>query len=220
MAPVRYIVETQSADAVILNQIQPRDPRVAYLMQKGFPFATHGRSDWGADHPWFDFDNTRFGEIGIEEMAARGRRRIAMVAPPQAQNYAQNMIEGAGRRAAERGIGFVVLEGATSDSPSQSVETAMRAALAEDPAIDGVISASTTACMAVVAAAEDGGRVIGADLDLYSKEAIPFLKRFRRGILSVHEDVATAGAFLARAAMQRIAEPTRPPMQGLETPRF
>jgi LacI family transcriptional regulator len=28
MAPVRYIVETQSADAVILNQIQPRDPRV------------------------------------------------------------------------------------------------------------------------------------------------------------------------------------------------
>jgi LacI family transcriptional regulator len=220
MAPVRYIVETQSADAVILNQIQPRDPRVAYLMQKGFPFATHGRSDWGPDHPWFDFDNTRFGEIGIEEMAARGRRRIAMVAPPQAQNYAQNMIEGARRRAEERGIEFLVLEAVTSDAGSQAIETAVRAALAADPAIDGLISASTTACMAVVAAAEDGGRVIGADLDLFSKEAIPFLKRFRRGILSVHEDVATAGAFLARAAMQRIAEPQLPPMQGLETPRF
>jgi LacI family transcriptional regulator len=153
-------------------------------------------------------------------MAGRGRRRIAMVAPPQAQNYAQNMIEGARRRAEERGIEFLVLEAVTSDAGSQAIETAVRAALAADPAIDGLISASTTACMAVVAAAEDGGRVIGADLDLFSKEAIPFLKRFRRGILSVHEDVATAGAFLARAAMQRIAEPQLPPMQGLETPRF
>ena len=220
MVPVRYIVETQSADAVILNQTQPRDPRVAYLMQKGFPFVTHGRTDWHADHPWFDFDNTRFGEIGIEQMLARGRRRIAMVAPPMAQNYARNMAEGAGRRAAEAGVEFRVLAGITSDSRSAAIEAAITAALAEDPEIDGIISASTTACMAIVAAAEDSGRVIGQDSDLFSKEAIPFLKRFRRGILSVHEDVATAGAFLARAALQRVADPDRPPMQGLETPRF
>ena len=44
MDPVRYIVETGSADAVIFNQVRPQDPRVAYLMEKGFPFATHGRS--------------------------------------------------------------------------------------------------------------------------------------------------------------------------------
>jgi LacI family transcriptional regulator, galactose operon repressor len=220
MAPVRYIVESQSADAVILNQTQPRDPRIAYLMQRRFPFVTHGRSDWQAEHPWFDFDNTRFGEIGIEEMAARGRRRMVMVAPPMGQNYAQNMAEGAGRRATELGVDFRVLPEVSSDAGGAAIETAVRAALAEDPGIDAIISASTTACMAIVAAAEDSGRTIGADLDLFSKEAIPFLNRFRRGILSVHEDVATAGAFLARAAIQRIAEPDLAPMQGLETPRF
>jgi LacI family transcriptional regulator len=220
MIPVRYIVETQSADAVILNQTEPRDPRVAYLMQKSFPFVTHGRTDWCSEHPYFDFDNARFGEIGIEEMARRGRRRIGMVAPPLGQNYARNMVEGAAARAAELGIAFGVMTTATSDSGGAAIEAGVRRALTDEPGYDGIISASTTACMAIVAAAEDLGRVIGDDLDLYSKEAIPFLHRFRKGILAVHEDVATAGAFLARAAMQRIADPSRPPMQGLETPRF
>src|SRR5690606_8260585 len=118
------------------------------------------------------------------------------------------------------GLGFRVFEGVTSDDGIAAIEARVREALEADPQIDGIISASTFACMAIVAAAEDSGRVIGADLDLYSKEAIPFLKRFRRGILSVHEDVATAGTFLARAAMQRIADPSLPPMQGLETPKF
>ncbi len=220
MAPVRYIVETQSADAVILNQIQPQDPRVAYLMQRRFPFATHGRTDWCEDHAWFDFDNTRFGEIGVEQLARRGRRNLVMVAPPLAQNYAQNMLAGAARVAQRLGVGFRVVAEVSSDDASAAVEARIGAVLAADPTIDGVISASTTACMAIVAAAEDSGRVIGGDIDLYSKEAISFLTRFRRGILAVHEDVSTAGAFLAHAAMQRVADPAKPPMQGLETPHF
>jgi LacI family transcriptional regulator len=205
---------------VILNQIEPRDARIAYLLERNFPFVTHGRSDWCREHPYFDFDNTRFGEIAMEELARRGRRNVLLVAPPMVQNYAQNLHDGVSRVAAARGIRFQLLLGATSTSANAAVEAAVGAALACDPTIDAAITTSTIACVAVVAAAEDAGRVIGDDLDLFSKESLPFLKRFRRGILSVHEDVATAGAFLARAAMQRIAEPGRPPMQGLETPRF
>ena len=50
MQPIRYVVETRSADAVIFNQTTPDDPRIAYLMERGFPFATHGRSKWADQH--------------------------------------------------------------------------------------------------------------------------------------------------------------------------
>ncbi|MCR8726433.1 LacI family transcriptional regulator [Frigidibacter sp. ROC022] len=220
MVPVRYVVETQSADALILNQIEPRDPRIAWLLERGFPFATHGRSVWGDRHAWFDFDNTRFGEIACEELARRGRRNVLIVAPPMGQNYAQNMVDGATRQCAASGITCRVAEGVTSDDTSAHIQSRMAEELTRDPGIDGVISASTTACMAVVAAVEDSGRKVGADVDLFSKEAVPFLRRFRREILAVHEDVATAGAFLAKAAMERVADPNKPPMQGLETPTF
>lgn len=220
MTPVRYVVETKSADALILNQIEPRDARVAWLLERDFPFVTHGRSIWGDRHPWFDFDNTRFGEIAGDELARRGRRNVLIVAPPMRQNYARNLVDGASRRCAAAGTLCRVAEGMTSDDASALIEARMAEELIRDPGIDGVISASTTACMAVVAAIEDSGRRLGSDVDLFSKEAMPFLRRFRREILSVHEDVATAGAFLARAAIQRVASPGLPPMQALDRPTF
>jgi len=220
MNPVRYIVETKSADALILNQIQPEDPRVAYLMRHQFPFATHGRSNWCADHAFYDFDNTKFGEGSIRELAKRGRKSVLMVAPPAHQNYGQNMIEGAQRCATELGMDLFVLNDVTSDSASAEIEASFARYFAAHPDTDAVLCGSTTATMAVVAKAEDMGQTIGVGLDVISKEAIPFLQRFRRAILTVQEDVAAAGSFLARAAIQRIEEPAKPPMQRLELPKL
>ena len=218
MAPIRYIVETRSADAVILNQIEPRDPRVAYLMAQNFPFATHGRSDWSTEHAYFDFDNSRYAQIGIEQFAARGRRHVVLVAPPKSQTYARHMIAGATRQARSLGLSLQVLDGATSDDASDVIETALQRHLSDHPETDAVLCGSTAAAMAVVAGAEDAGRVIGDSLEVFAKEAMPFLRRFRRAILTVDEDVAEVGAFLARAAIRRIEEPDLPPMQGLEAP--
>lgn len=220
MAPIRYIVETQSADAIILNQIQPRDPRISYLMERNFPFAAHGRSDWAHNHAYFDFDNRRFGELGIDQLIQRNRETILLVSPPMDQSYAQDFIGGAVSRGKELGINIILMEGTNSDSPLAEIEAVVARYLSDTPEICGVICASTKSAMAAVSAIEDMGLSVGKDVDVFSKEAIPFLKRFRKPILTVHEDVGTAGNFLAKAVMKRIADPTIPPMQGLETPKF
>ena len=82
--PVRYIVETGSADGVIFSRTEPQDARVRYLHERGFPFATHGRTEMGIEHPFFDFDNARYAEIAVERLVARGRRRLALLPPPRA----------------------------------------------------------------------------------------------------------------------------------------
>ena len=71
--PVRYIVETASADGIIFSRTEPMDARVRYLSERGFPFATHGRTEMGIEHPFFDFDNGRYAEIAVERLARRGR---------------------------------------------------------------------------------------------------------------------------------------------------
>ena len=72
--PVRYIVETGSADGIIFSRTEPQDARVRYLHERGFPFATHGRTEMGIEHPFFDFDNARYGELAV---GAAGRARAA-----------------------------------------------------------------------------------------------------------------------------------------------
>lgn len=218
MEPVRYVVETGSADALILNQTRPDDARVRYLLERGFPFVTHGRTTLGIAHPWFDFDNGAFARIGIQKLARRGARNVVMIAPPLGHTYAVQMVAGAREAAEALGVALRVEEQTTSDSPGEQVRACVARRLAETPGIDGYLCASTTAAMSAVAALEEAGRVIGVDAQLCAKEAVPFLNLFRREIIAIREDVGRAGDFLARAAVQAIRSPDLPPMQGLEVP--
>ena len=218
MDPVRYIVETQSADAVILHQTKPDDPRVKYLMEHDFPFVTHGRTNWSDDHPYFDFDNEEFAALAVQELHARGRRHILLVLPPMDQNYAMLSLRGAIRKSRSIGVKTTELTSANSDQTWAVVQKAVSQQLQANPTIDGIVCCSVNAAMATALAAEEADKVLGEDLDIAAKEAFPMLKQFRAPILTQREDVARAGRFLARAAVQRIADPSAPPLQELEVP--
>lgn len=218
LKPVRYIVETASADAIIFNQTEPQDPRVLYLMKRNFPFVTHGRTDWADTHPYFDFDNERYGQLAVALLVDRGRRNILLIAPPINQNYSQHMINGATTEAKRHGTALRRLETASSDDGSRAIRAAILRELQARPDVDAVLCGSPAAAMGAVAALEELQRKLGHDIDVFAKEAVPFLTLFRPGILSVKEDVARAGAFLAEAAMQAINDSEQPPLQGLDIP--
>lgn len=219
LKPVRYIVDTESADAIILNQTEPEDARVAFLMERGFPFVTHGRTNRCHLHPYFDFDNARYGRIAVSRLAERGRRHVLMVAPPPNQMYARHMIDAAEAEARRRGVALVRLNTATSDEGTDTIRAAVSDHVKDHPETDAILCASTAAAMASVAAIEAAGRRVADDVDILAKEALPFLGLFRPGIMTLAEDVARAGDFLARAAVQAIDRPDLPPMQGLDFPR-
>jgi LacI family transcriptional regulator len=218
MDPIRYIVETESADGIILNQTKEDDPRVRYMHDHGFPFAAHGRTAMGIDHPYFDFDNEAFGRLGARSMIERGRRRLYLLAPPRAHMYARHMTFGFSDEAALLGVPFEVAANVTSDSGGEAVEAAVAARFALPNPPDGLLVGSTTAAMAAIAGAEQSGRVLGRDFDVVAKEAIAVLRRFRQDILIVREDVGRAGEFLARALVAEIDKRDWTERQGLEVP--
>lgn len=218
MEPIRYIVETESADGVILNQTKPDDPRIRYMKDRGFPFATHGRTDMGIDHPYFDFDNEAFGRLGVRLLAERGRKRLLLIAPPRSHLYARHMTLGFSDEAALLGLPFELADKVTSDSGGEAVDEAVTARFLAPNPPDGILVGSTTAAMSSIAGAERTGRVLGRDFDVVAKEAIAVLRRFRRETIIVKEDVGRAGEFLARALVAEIEKRPPEPRQGLEVP--
>ncbi|MBP9185093.1 MAG: substrate-binding domain-containing protein [Fuscovulum sp.] len=219
MDPVRYIVESGSADGIILNQTRPDDPRVRYLAGRGFPFATHGRTEMGIDHPYFDFDNEAYARLAVAELARRGRRRLLMIPPPRAQSYARHMVTGFVETAAEQGLACDLASEVTSDSASEAIEAALFDRMSRADRPDGLITGSTVTTLASISGAERAGLRIGQDFDVVGKEAIPFLHRFRPEILIVREDVSRAGDFLARALIATIDGRGQVPVaHGLEVP--
>lgn len=216
--PIRYIVETRSADGIILNRIEPQDRRVAYLREHGVPFATHGRTAACETHPYFDFDNAAFARVAVERLAARGRKAILVVAPPLEQNYARNILEGATEAAARRGVSLRRLATATTDSPSAEIVPAISADLRAHPETDAILTASAASAIACIVGAEAVGRVVGATIDIAAKEAAPILHSFRPEVIVIGENVEEAGAFLAQAVLRAIDQPDLPPLQRLALP--
>lgn len=218
MEPVRYLVENGSADAVILNLVMPDDPRVAYLLERGVPFVTHGRTTWAASHAHYDFDNMALGRIAVEKLVQNGRSHLMLITPPPQYAYAQQLIDGVAQAAVRKNVRVIRYGRATCFLGYQDLMALVRKTLDEDPTIDGIICPSTSGAMAAIAALEQTGRTLGDDIDLFTKETVPILDWFRPNVLTVVEDTKKAGAFLARAAIHAVNAPDDPPMQFVEAP--
>lgn len=216
---IKYIVETGSADAIIINRIEPKDPRVAYMMEKGFPFATHGRTVWSDKHAYFDYDNNKLARIAVRMLKNRGRKKILMIAPPLNQSYAQDIVAGARAAAQECGVKLIVSGQITSDSHRDIIKENVRKLVQTDPTYDGIFAGSPNSTMAAIAGLEAAGLEISENFDVFSKENAPFLSMFRPGILVKREDISVAGEFLARAAVHAAKSPSAVPMQYLDVPK-
>jgi LacI family transcriptional regulator len=220
LEPIRQVVEGRLADAVIFNETYIEDPRVHYLLERGFPFATHGRDSLSHLHPYFDFDNHSFGRKAVSVLHKRGRHHLALLGPQLHYQYGKDTFVGASEAAVELGLAFEQIPGAFSNSKLVDLQRAARQFVAERPECDGFICSSSHATLAVASALEEVGRVVGRDVDVIAKGSRVTLSMIRPGILAVEEDVGLAANFLTRAVLQAIDAPDLPPLQYLEQPDF
>jgi LacI family transcriptional regulator len=204
MEPVRYVAETRSADGVIISRIEPNDPRVRYLHAQNMPFATHGRTAMGIDHPFVDYDNTTSTRLAVDLLAARGRRRIALLQPPPELTYHGHTLEGFAQGLRAHGLAEYPLGGIHLDSPLEEARRLATEIARGGNGADGYIFSSELFAMAMIAGLEEGGQVLGRDFDAVTKQFSPFVQWFRPGLMTIPEDHRAAGAALARAVLGAI----------------
>ena len=216
--PVRYVVETQSADGVIISQTEPNDARVRYMAEHGFPFATHGRTQAGIEHAWHDFDNGAFARAAVRRLVERGRRRLALLGPPPALTYHRHTRDGFAEALAEAGAQEVFFGSAWIDQPVELIREQASALMAGPRPPDGIVSASGTGAFALSAAIEDAGLRLGHDVDVVTKQSSKLVQMFRRELMVVNEDFRLAGRELARAVIGSIARADPKSLQTLAAP--
>jgi LacI family transcriptional regulator len=220
MVPIRYILDTGSADGVIISRIEPEDPRVKLMSERNLPFVTHGRTDMGLAHPFHDFDNEAYAYQAVEQLVKRGRKRIALLAPQSRFSYHIHS-----RIGFERGLlDFQATEVSMGRTTTETSLDEIRAyaermsRLPEPP--DGIVSLSGSSSIAMIAGIEAAGRKLGKDVDLVSKQSAEFLNWIRPEILTVTEDVRHAGRELAKAVLARIDGVAPEMLQSMDSPAW
>ena len=218
MKPIKYIVETGSADALIFNQVQPNDPRVHYLIEKKFPFTMHGRSCPNEKQSFVDYDNGEFAKIAIEKLVKKNRTHILMITPPQNQSYGLEMVQSAKNTAEKHNISLIIAPIITSDSSITLISDTVSKQIINNKKIDGILVGTPKGAMAAVAGFEKLNLTIGQDIDIVAKDAVNFLKLFRNQIIVINENVEIAGKKLAEAAIHAAQNPDSEPIQYIDRP--
>ncbi len=220
MTPVRYFVETGGADGLIFTHTQPNDPRVRYLLDRGFPFVSHGRTDFAAEHPFYDFDNERFIVEAVQRLVKRGRRRLAMVAPLGDLSCFHHMMDGFEEATQAAGVDASIVEGVHLDSEPAEFRTAARKLTRMPHVPDGIICANETRCIALMAGLQDGGLRVGEDVDLIAKDTSDLLDHIMPPIDSFFEDLIFAGEQLAQLLLMHIDGMPIDRLQTIAEPRL
>jgi LacI family transcriptional regulator len=203
MAPVRYILDTGSADGVIISRIEPDDARVRLLAEQNIPFATHGRTDAGLIHPYHDFDNEAFAHEAVKRLVERGRKHIALLQPPSKLTYYTHTRIGFQTGLHDYGAEEVPLR-VNIDAPLDEIRNAVETMMRSPGAPDAIVCSAGSAAIAVNAGIEAAGKRLGKDVDMVSKESAPILNWIRPEIITAYEDVRHAGREMAKAVIARI----------------
>lgn len=219
MAPIRYIVETSSADGVIISRSQPDDPRVRYMIENDFPFVSHGRTDMGIDHCYFDFDNEAYALEAVRLLHERGCKSVSLVQPPPTLTYFIHTQRGFQAGLERHQMTHVPLASVSTDSGPDELRAAARELAMRDTPPDGIVCSSVVAAPPIVAGMLDGGKVLARDYEMVVKPATPQVTMLLPQIITVDEDFRFAGRQLAEMLIARIGGASARSLQRIDRPQ-
>lgn len=207
MESVRHIVETRSADGIILSLIETNDQRLAYLDKMGMPFVTHGRSNMGIEHAYVDFDCERFGKDSVELLAGIGCKRIALISGSSVFTFCRLIREGFNSGLCNTGVIEYPQHTVTLFDSVEQVADGVHEILRqgrEKP--DAFVCGSVSAAIGAAGGIEKAGLTVGEDINIVAKQApAGFLKWwFGKPIYTIDDDFQATGYHIADSLIKII----------------
>jgi len=215
---IDYILSNRTADGVILTHTSQRDPRAETMLDAGFPFVTHGRTEFRRAHAYLDFDATRYLQMGVQRLSDLGRKNVALaVLDNQTTNFQQ--IEQSFERAIKAsGLSGSVIK-SYDDLGTPEAARAFGQRLARDGGeIDGLMCNNELTALAILGGLNAEGLSMGRDFDMVCKQTTEILPALQPGMDTIAEDLFASGGELANLLIRRIAGETISDLQSLNEP--
>jgi LacI family transcriptional regulator len=212
LAQIQHVVRNNLADGVIFSRTRRDDSRVQFLLERGFPFACHGRTELPTPHPFVDFDNEAFAHAAATRLAERGARRLCLISPPQDFTFAGHLRAGVRRVAEDRGLSFEVPEHLSIDSPPEQVSAWAQTL---DPVPDGFVFPGEVSFLATSAGLRHRGLVRGRDYNAVVKVSSTLLSLIDPETDRIFEDIRKAGRLLGETVLAAVNAGKGPMPEGV-----
>ena len=210
---IRHIVEARRADGLVLARTAEADERVAYLVERGFPFVSHGRvAEPAPGHRWLDTDGAAAFAEAFELLYELGHRHFGLVTIDEPMNFRRLRTEGLEAAIAGRGDPAVRLDTASAprfDRASRAA--AIRSMLTAAPRPTAVLGLFDGQALAVLEeAAQPRPRGAARPLGRRLRRRARPPRSPRPGLTTFDADIHGSAVEIAGMLVRAIADPDGP----------
>jgi DNA-binding LacI/PurR family transcriptional regulator len=199
------VVEHGLADGLVFSGILADDPRINYLVEKGFPFVSLGRCRRPLVYAHVDADHGAATRIATLRMIEGGHRRIALINPDPTLSYALDRLDGF--QAAFKATGLevsndLIVSGDLSTLFGHQSAIALRTA--KDPATAFVCVNESTA-LGVLSGLHSLGLEAGREVDVISFDDINVSAYLCPPLTTLYHPIEAQGRKLGEFLLRRMA---------------
>ena len=217
---IKRIVQNGLADGLILTRTRNFDDRVRYLLEMGFPFVSHGRTDFSQGHNCVDYDNEAFAYLAAKRLASKGCRKLAILLPRDVFTFHQHLQYGFMRAIRETGLDYVIPKDLTLDASAADVKAWMgvkeNAEMVSD--VDGLVCPGEASYFALFSALRDLGRQSGVDYQVVVKSNSGILEQIDPALDRVFEDIRDAGMHMGHILLAQLKDEAEGPRGVIQPP--
>ncbi len=192
MRAYRHLVDGRRVDGILLARTRRQDERIAYLLDRGFPFVAHGRSEETRAFAHLDIDGKAACRAATARLIGLGHRRIGMINALETYMFAVH--RQAGWRAALAGAGLVPgpLDHA---EPTEENGFRLMAAMLRAPAPpSAVLCATDRLAVGALHALGDAGLRAGRDVSIIGYDNLPMASFTDPPLTTIEQPIERAGA--------------------------
>lgn len=191
----RELIDTGQVDGFVLSSVNYKDPRIQFLLERGFPFVAFGRSDPELDFPWVDVDGAAGMRQAVEHLLARGHCRIAALAWPKESRVGNDRLQGYFQALQAANISICsdcLLRGEGTFEVGR--EMALRLFdLPAEKKPTALVALNDTMAIGAMYAAREHGLEIGRDIAIIGFDDAPMVQYLYPPLSSIRQPIAEAG---------------------------
>lgn len=201
----RRLVDGRRADGMLVVRTRAEDPRLAYLIERGFPFVAFGRSH-AQDFPYLDVDGQKGMRDAVQHLIDGGHQHIGYVSAPLNLTFASHRLAGYRQTLQENGLPYdedLIVEGALTE------EDGYRAAhhlLSRDLRPTAIALANDLMALGAMRAAHERGFAVGREVAITGFDDIPLASHANPPLTTVRQPIYDIGRRICHMIIQVIRD--------------
>jgi DNA-binding LacI/PurR family transcriptional regulator len=191
----RELIDTGRVDGFILSSVNYNDPRIAFLLERNFPFVAFGRSNPELDFPYVDVDGFEGICQAMRYLISHGHRRIAAIAWPENSRVGNERLRGYFESLSTAGLPicseWIERGEGTFDFGLEAASRLLGLPAADRPT--AIVTLNDTQAIGALHAARNHGLVVGRDVMIIGFDDAPMSQYLFPALTTIRQPIYEAG---------------------------